>query len=121
MIKPNRFICMINGIKKLIKHKSFVVWLCICFVGIILGLISNIGMTQLVLLVAIACIGLALESGNTAIEYLLDFINPQYSDKVKTIKDITGVMPILVYSSYIICWFILVLPNFIGVIINAIH
>jgi len=76
----------------------------------VIGLLLGIGMTQLVLLVAIACIGWGMEVANSAMEYLLDIIHPSYSPKVKVVKDAFASVPIFVYSAYVISWLILVAP-----------
>ena len=82
-----------------------------CTVGITIGLLLNIGMTQLVLLVAIACVGWGMEIANTAIETLLDIVHPSYSKKVKIVKDAFASVPVFVFSAYVISWLILVMPT----------
>ena len=98
-------------------EKAFRVWLAICTIGIVIGLVVGIGMTQLVLLVAIACIGWALEIANTGVEKMMDVIHPQYSLKVKVVKDLFGAVPAIVYSAYVISWLILVTPSLIGILV----
>ena len=105
--------CCWNGIKVAWKQKVFKVWLILCTIGIIIGIVSGIGMTQLVLLVAIACLGWGMEVANTSIEVLLDIVHPSYSEKVKVVKDCFSVVPIFVYSAYVISWLILVAPALI--------
>ena len=78
--------------------------------GIVIGLVAGIGMTKLVLLVAIACLGWGLEIANTSIETLLDIVNPEYSPKVKMVKDAFSAVPIFIYTAYVISWLILVGP-----------
>lgn len=113
--KPNKLICIGNALKVVWHHQTFRIWVVICVVGIVIGLIVGIGMTQLVILVAIACIGWALETANTSIEMLLDIVNPVYSDKVKIVKDLYALVPTFIYSSYIITWLILVVPEIIKI------
>jgi diacylglycerol kinase len=109
--KPSKLLCAFNALKLVLKHKSFIIWFSICLTGIVLGLIANIGMTRLVILVTIACFGLALETANTSIEFLLDFLCPQYDNRVKDIKDLFGLAPVFVYSTYVVTWGILVIPT----------
>ena len=92
------------------KETSFKVWVILCTLGIVVGLLLGIGMTQLVLLVAIACVGWGMEIANTAIEILLDIVHPDYSLKVKVVKDAYASVPIFVFSAYVISWLILVAP-----------
>jgi diacylglycerol kinase len=111
MKNHNKFSCFGNALKIIWQEKMFKVWLGICTFGITIGLIVGIGMTQLVLLVAIACIGLALEIANTGVEKMMDIIHPSYSEKVKVVKDLYAAVPSFVYSAYIISWLILVMPK----------
>lgn len=100
------------------KQKPFKVWVVICIVGIVIGLLVGIGMTELVLLVAIACLGWGLEIANTSIETLCDIIHPRYSPKVKIVKDAFSSVPIFAYSAYVICWLILVAPALWDKLVN---
>lgn len=102
--------CLGSALKLAWGDKSFRLWLIICTLGIVIGLVVGIGMTKLVLLVAIACLGLGLEVANTAMESLMDVIHPSYSQKVKVIKDAFGAVPVFIYTAYIISWMILVIP-----------
>lgn len=92
------------------RQKPFRAWLAICTVGIVVGLLLGIGMTRLVLLVAIACIGWGVEVMNSAVEYLMDIVHPDYSPKVKVVKDAFASVPIFVYGAYVVSWLILVAP-----------
>ena len=92
---------------------SFRLWVVICSLGIIIGLLAGIGMTSLVLLVAIACLGWGMELANSGIETLLDIVHPDYSEKVKIVKDAFAAVPIFVFGAYVVCWLILVVPTLI--------
>ena len=109
-----KFVCLWDALKVVWLEKPFKVWLVICTIGIIIGLVVGIGMTQLVLLVAIACIGWAMEIMNTGIEELMDFFHTEYNIKVKVVKDLFGAAPAFVYSAYVISWLILVAPSLIA-------
>jgi undecaprenol kinase/diacylglycerol kinase (ATP) len=100
------------------KQKPFRWWIGICTAGITVGLLLNIGMTKLVILVAIACIGWGMEIANSAVEELCNIVNPQYSEKVKIVKDAFAAVPIFVYSAYVISWLILVSPAIIEWVIK---
>lgn len=106
----NKFVCFWSGLKIAWGEKVFKVWLGICIVGILVGLWSGVGMTQLVLLVAVACMGWALEIANTGVERMMDFICPEYNINVKVVKDLFCCVPAFLYSAYVISWMILVLP-----------
>jgi len=95
------------------KQKSFRIWVVTCTTGITIGILVGIGMTNLVLLVAIACLGWGMEVANTAIETLLDIVHPAYSPKVKVVKDAFATVPKFVFSAYVISWLILVSPSIV--------
>lgn len=103
--------CFWDGLKVAWRERVFRIWLGICTIGIIAGLVVGIGMTSLVLLVAIACMGLAMEIVNTGMEKMMDMLHPNYSKKVKVIKDLFACVPIFLYSAYVISWLILVAPS----------
>ena len=100
-----------SGLKIAWREQVFRIWIFICTIGIVIGLIVGIGMTNLVLLVAIACMGWAMEIVNTGVEKLLNIVHPAYSEKVKVIKDLFACVPIFLYSAYVISWLILVAPS----------
>jgi len=102
--------CLGNALKVAWKQRTFKAWLILCIIGIVLGIVADIGMTQLVLLVAVACLGWGMEIANTSIEVLMDIVHPAYSVKVKIVKDCFSAVPIFVFSAYVICWLILVAP-----------
>lgn len=102
-------VCL-DALKFAWRQKPFKIWLAICTIGIIVGLLLGMGMTHLVLLVAIACIGWGLEIANGAMETLLDIVHPTYSLKVKIVKDAFAAVCVFVFGAYIISWLILVSP-----------
>ena len=95
------------------RETSFKVGVVVCTIGIVIGLVAGVGMTNLCLLVAIALLGWGLEIANTSMETLLDIIHPKYSPKVKIVKDAFSTAPFFVYSAYVICWLILVAPTLV--------
>ena len=103
--------CVAHAIRFALRDTSFKIGIILCASGIIIGLIVGIGMTELVLLVAIACLGWGLEIANTSVETLLDIVHPAYSQKVEIIKNAFSAVPIFTYTAYAICWLILVAPT----------
>ncbi len=116
--KPNKLKVCLDAIKFAWKQKVFKTWLIICTLGIVVGLLLGVGMTQLVLLVAVACIGWGLEIVNSAMEMLMDIVHPEYSPKVKVVKDAFAAVCVFVYSAYVISWLILVSPLLVRWIIK---
>ena len=111
--KENKVKVWGNALNFAWQQPVFKIWIAVCTIGILVGLLAGIGMTNLVLLVAIACIGWGMEVANSAIELLLNIVHPEYSEKVKIIKDAFASVPCFVYSAYVICWLILVAPRLI--------
>ena len=54
-----------------------------------------------------------MEIANTGVEVMMDVIHPQYSKKVKVVKDLFGAVPAVVYSAYVVSWLILVAPSLV--------
>lgn len=108
-----KFKVWIDSIKFAWKDNSFRIGVVFCTLGIVIGLVVGIGMTKLVILIAVACLGWGLEIANTSIETLLDIVHPEYSPKVKIVKDAFSAVPIFIYTAYAICWIILVVPTLI--------
>lgn len=109
----NKFKVWFDAIAICWHDASFKIWIVVCTTGIAIGLLVGIGMTRLALLVAIACIGWGMEIANTAIETLLDIVHPDYSPKVKIVKDAFACVPKFVFSAYVISWLILVAPSLV--------
>lgn len=110
-IHKNQLICLFSAVSFAWRETSFRVGVILCTLGIAIGLLAGIGMTELVLLVAIACLGWGLEIANTSIESLLDIIHPDFNPRVKIVKDAFSAIPIFTYTAYAICWLILVAPT----------
>jgi diacylglycerol kinase len=106
-----KLMCLASALRFAWRDAKFRIWVVVCTLGIVIGLIVGVGMTALVLLVAIACLGWGLEIANTSIETLCNIIHPDYSPKVKIVKDAFSAVPIFAYSAYVICWLILVAPT----------
>lgn len=111
-------VCWTNGVTFAWRETKFRIGVIVCTSGIIIGLMVGIGMTELVLLVAIACLGWGLELANTSVETLCDIVHPEYSPKVKIVKDAFSAVPIFTYTAYVICWLILVAPALWGKMIG---
>jgi diacylglycerol kinase len=114
----NRLSWWLDSMKFAWHDMKFKVGVLICTAGIVVGLMSGVGMTQLCLLVAIACIAFGAEIANTSIEKLCNLVNPDFSTKVKVVKDAFSSLPIFAYTAYTISWLILVLPTLIETMIR---
>jgi len=115
---PRKIEVWLDALRFAWGQKPFRLWLVLCTAGIVIGLLLEVGMTQLVLLVAIACVGWGMEVANGAMEHLLDIIHPKYSPKVKVVKDAFAAVPIFMFSAYVISWLILVAPYLVRWIVR---
>ena len=106
-----RIVWCCSAIRIAWRETSFKVGVIVCTAGIVIGLVAGLGMTRLVVLIAVALLGWGLEIANSSIETLLDIVHPKYSSKVKVVKDAFSAVPIFTYSAYVICWLILVAPT----------
>ncbi|MEE9304554.1 MAG: diacylglycerol kinase [Thiotrichaceae bacterium] len=107
----NKIKVFIDALEVAWMQTSFKVWLALCTLGIVLGIVAGVGMTNLVLLVAIACMGWAMEMANVGMESFLDMVHPSYHNKIKVLKDSFAGATIFLYSAYVISWLILVAPS----------
>ncbi len=109
-----KIICWTSSIRFAWEQTAFRIGFILCSLGIAIGIILGIGMSHLVLLVSVACLGWGLEIANTGIEALCDIVHPAYSPKVKIVKDAFSAVPVFTYAAYTIGWLILVAPTLWG-------
>ena len=95
------FIYAFNGIKVALSQRNMRVHIVCAFIVIALGFVFHISMMEWI--VILICIGLviALEMINTAIEYLVDLVNPDFNEKAGKIKDIAA-GAVLVISFFVL-------------------
>lgn len=79
-----------NGLKKALKHKAVVIQVVLGLCAVIGGIIIRLDAYEW--MVFAICIGvvIALEIMNTAIEFLCNYINKDYDEKIGDIKDISS-------------------------------
>ena len=103
----------VNGLKLAWHEKHFKIHLLATILAIILGFLFDIDSTEWFAI--LICIGavLSLEMINTAIEHLVDLVEPNYNPKAGAIKDlaagavlvfsiISAVIGIMVFGKYIL-------------------
>lgn len=78
------------GLKDALKHNAVRIQVVLGVMAIIGGLIIHLDYYEW--LAFVICIGMVItvEIVNTAIEKIGDYLNPEYDDKVKVIKDISS-------------------------------
>lgn len=103
----------INGLKLVLKEKHFKIHLLSTLLVLSAGIYFNISHTEWLIL--LICIGLvlSLETINTAIEYLVDLIEPNQNPKAGAIKDLSAgavlicsivsvIIGIMIFAKYIL-------------------
>lgn len=92
-----------NGIKIHSQQHNFMGMLISALFVILLGFILQISYFEWLILILIIGMVLSLEALNTALEEILDYLEPHLSDKIKMIKDlIAGAVAIIIFASIII-------------------
>ncbi len=86
-----RFIHAANGIIHVFKkEQNFKIHIIAAILVIAAGFIFSAGKTEWLAIIIAICIVLTTELINSAIEYLCDFVSPDYHDKIKIIKDVSA-------------------------------
>lgn len=95
------FIYAFNGLKIALSERNMRVHIVCALTAIILGFVLHISMMEWI--IVLICIGLviALEMINTAIEYLVDLVSPEFNEKAGKIKDIAA-GAVLVISFFVL-------------------
>jgi diacylglycerol kinase len=95
------FIYAFNGLKIALSERNMRVHIVCALTAIILGFVFHISMMEWI--IVLICIGLviALEMINTAIEYLVNLVSPEFNEKAGKIKDIAA-GAVLVISFFVL-------------------
>ncbi len=79
-----------EGIKTALKHKAVVIQFILAFLAVLGGLIIKLDHYEwLAFIICIATVT-ALEVVNTCIEYLCNYVKPEYDEKIKNIKNMSA-------------------------------
>ena len=92
---------------------SIIVQVVIAIIMTIIGYFMNLSVNEW--LFQIVAIGLVLvaEAANTAIEYLCDFVHPEYHKKIGFIKDVAAGIPFIAAIIAVIIGLIIYVPKFV--------
>jgi len=93
-----------------LKNRIFMCMAIFCVIGLVVGWLAGIGTLKLVLLFAIACIGIGLEIANLTVETMMDLVHREDCPEVKLVKDAFSAMPVYTFTAYVVSWLVLVLP-----------
>ena len=79
-----------NGLKLALNHKAVLVQLILGLLAIIGGLIIKLDHYEWLAFVVCIAMVIAGEIFNTAIEKMADYLNNEYDEKIKVIKDLSS-------------------------------
>lgn len=99
-----KFIDAFNGLKIALGHKSIIIQIVLAVLAIIGGLIIKLDYYEW--LAFIICISLVImcEVLNTAIEYIGNYLNSNYDENIKRIKDLASASVLIAsVGALIIC------------------
>ncbi len=108
----------INGLKFIFTTQTnFKIHLTAAAITIALGLYLNINLIEWSILALTIFLVLILETINTVIEQIMDYISPQFDKKIGLIKDIAAAAVLLSAIMAVIIGFIIFLPKILNLII----
>lgn len=104
-----------NGLKILVKEEqNYVVHLTTATIVVILGFYYKITSIEWIVLVLAIQVVLTLETINTAIENLADFVSAERSDKIMRIKDLAAAGVLIAALTAMIIGLIIFLPKMLS-------
>ena len=102
-----------NGIKISSEQHNFRVMLLCAVLVVILAIVLKVTIVEWLILILIINLILSLETINTALEKLCDYIEPNPSDKIRIIKDLASGAEIILCFTSVIIGIIIFLPKII--------
>lgn len=106
----------VNGLVKVFSsEKNFRIHLIVMILVITAGLLLSIKTNEWLILILTFISVCVTEIINTALEYLCDFVSPQYNDKIKAIKDISAGAVLLTAAGSVAVGLIIFLPKLSGI------
>jgi diacylglycerol kinase len=101
-----------NGLKILIQEEHNArIHFFIALIVVILGFIYSISSTEWIIVIFSIGFVIALESLNTAIEQIANFISPEKHESIKSIKDIAAAAVLISVISAVFIGFIIFYPK----------
>lgn len=89
-VKPkNRFILALSGFKQALATEGHLRFDCLVAL-VVLAVSWHLGRVKFCIVLILCGLVISMELVNTAIEYLVDFISPEYNEKAGMIKDISS-------------------------------
>jgi len=114
--RQESFSFAIQGLKIALRQPNFKIMICIAV--IVMGLAGFLGISREEWLILLLIIGivLSLEVLNTTVETLLDLVQPQFSPKVKVVKDLVAGAVLISILVSVATGIIIFLPKFLNIL-----
>ena len=104
----------INGLTQVFKkEQNFKIHSIAAILVIIAGFFFSIDKTEWMIIIIAISIVLSFELINSALEYLSDFVSPDYNNKIKIIKDVSAGAVLIAAIGAFIIGLVIFLPKFI--------
>jgi diacylglycerol kinase len=86
--------------------------------AIIAGILLKISNWEWIVIVLAICLVFAAEAFNSAIEYLCNFVSPQYHELIKKIKDLAALAVLFIAAGALISGLIIFVPKIFELCLN---
>lgn len=106
----NSFKAAFQGLKLVLNEQTFQIMAFIAFLVIFLMIYLKVTFIEKLIIIFLIVITLALEIINTQIEKVLDILEPNYSQKIKMIKDISAAAVFLVSLGALVVGLLIFFP-----------
>lgn len=108
-----------QGWKVLIRHEHNArIHLAAAIIAIIAGVILKISSLEWIIIVLAIALVFAAEAFNSAIEYLCNFVSPQYHELIKKIKDLSALAVLFIAAGALISGLIIFLPKILNLCLS---
>lgn len=108
-----------QGWKVLIQHEHNArIHLAAAILAIITGFLFKISSWEWIIIVIAICLVFAAEAFNSAIEYLCNFVSPQYHELIKKIKDLSALAVLFIAAGALISGLIIFLPKILNLCLS---
>jgi diacylglycerol kinase len=106
------FGCAFNGLKMvLISQQNFRIHIAVIIIVCTAGVFSQLTASEWCIIVMTIFLVLAMETMNTAIEKLVDFISPGFHEQAGIVKDIAAAAVLLSAAAAVIVGLIIFMPR----------
>jgi len=87
-------------------------------IAIIAGIALKISSLEWIIVIVSIFLVLAAEAFNSALEYLCNFVSPQYHELIKKIKDLSALAALFIAIAAFVSGLIIFLPKIINICVN---